>query len=328
MKITVAITTFSEGEYLDRLLQDLSRQNFSESFEIILVEAGKYDLERAQINLGCHAAKLVFHHLNGLSRTRALNFIFAAARGDLIVRLDARSHVNSDYLTRIHALSVDSGAANVGGIMKPIALTESQAIIANIMDHPLSFGGARARQSSFSGFADSVYLGAFRKSICGYGDEWFDSAHPRISEDSDLNYRIRWNGGKVFVDSAIVVGHYPREDLKKFFRLCFNYGVGRGIFVIKHRLFSAYRQLVPPISLFVFLLLSLLSFFYPLVILLLFFLVLIYVGMIFFASFLISKDLKQIAKLFSGFVGCHGFWTAGLIFSPVFYLRELRNAGQ
>ena len=326
MKITVAITTFNEGAYLDGLLQDLSRQNFSENFEIILVEAGSYDFERAKRNVGRHAAKLVFHHLDGLDRTHALNFIFDTAQGDLIVRLDARSHINSDYLTSIYALSIDSGAENVGGVMKPIGRTMSQLIIAKIMSHPLSFGGARARRSNFSGLADSVYLGAFRKNICNHGDEWFDSTHPKISEDSDLNYRIRRNGGKVFVDSAIVVEHYPREDLKKFYRLCFNYGVGRGLFVIKHRLFSAYRQLVPPLSVFIFLFLALLGFFNPLANLLLLFLVSFYAGMVFFVSFQISRDLIQIAKLFIGFVGCHVFWSAGLIFSPVVYLKDLRHA--
>lgn len=326
MKITVAITTFNEGAYLDSLLQDLSRQNFSESFEIILVEAGSYHFERAKRNLGCHADKLVFHHFSGLSRTHALNFIFDAARGDLIVRLDARSHVNSDYLKSIYALSIDSGAENVGGVMKPIGRTVSQLIIAKIMSHPLSFGGARARRTNFSGLADSVYLGAFRKNICDYGDEWFDSTHPKISEDSDLNYRIRRNGGKVFVDAAIVVEHYPREDLKKFFRLCFNYGVGRGIFVIKHRLFSAYRQLVPPLSLSIFLFLALFGFFNPLANLLLLCLVLLYAGMIFFVSLRISRDLIHVAKLFVGFVGCHLFWTAGFIFSPVVYWEDLRHA--
>lgn len=328
MKITVAITTFNEGTYLDGLLEDLSRQNFSENFEIILVEAGSYDCERARRNLGCHAERLVFYHLAGLSRTHALNFIFDAAQGDLIVRLDARSHISSDYLTRICALSIESGAANVGGVMQPIGRTESQSIIAKIMSHPLSFGGAKARRPNFRGLADSVYLGAFHKLICHYGDEWFDSTHPKISEDSDLNYRLRRSGGSVFVDSAIVVEHYPREDLKSFFRLCFNYGAGRGIFIIKHRLFSAYRQLAPPLSFFMFWILAMLSFFNPAVSLLLFFLVLIYCGMVFLSSLRISKNFIQFSKIFIGFVGCHGFWTAGLIYSPVIYFKDLRHAKQ
>ena len=55
MEITVAVTTFNEGEYLDRLLCDLSMQNCSLLFEIVLVEAGDYDIDRARKHLGQHA---------------------------------------------------------------------------------------------------------------------------------------------------------------------------------------------------------------------------------------------------------------------------------
>ena len=52
---------------------------------------------------------------------------------------------------------------------------------------------------------------------------WFDERLPKISEDSDLNFRIRQMGGEIILDSNIIAWHYPRESLKTFFRLCFNY---------------------------------------------------------------------------------------------------------
>jgi glycosyltransferase involved in cell wall biosynthesis len=326
MEITVAVTTFNEGEYLDRLLSDLARQNCTLQFEIILLEAGDYGIDQARKNLGQHADKLVFHHRPGLTRTQSLNFIFDTARGDLIVRLDARSHINSDYLMDVYKLSIESGAENVGGVMKPIALIEDQSFIVGIMRHPFSFGGAKARQLNFSGFADSVYLGAFRKKNCKYGEEWFDSIHPGISEDSDLNYRIRQNGGKVFVDSAIVVEHYPRENLNKFFRLCFNYGIGRGLFMLKHRLFSAYRQLVPPLSFLIAIFLLLFGLFYPVVYILLTFLISLYFALTLAVSISISKSTRQFIASFIGFIGCHFCWTAGLLCAPFIFIKDLRNA--
>jgi glycosyltransferase involved in cell wall biosynthesis len=326
MEITVAVTTFNEGEYLDRLLCDLSMQNCSLLFEIVLVEAGDYDIDRARKHLGQHAEKLVFHHHPRLSRTKSLNFIFDTARGDLIVRLDGRSHVNSDYLMDIYRLSIESGAENVGGVMKPIGSTDVQSFIADIMNHPLSFGGAKARQLNFIGFADSVYLGAFRKSKCKYGNEWFDSTHPKISEDSDLNYRIRQNGGQIFVDSSIVVEHYPRENLNKFFRLCFYYGIGRGLFMMKYRLFSAYRQLVPPLSLLIAVFFLILGLYNPTSFFLLLFLITLYLMVILIVSLCISQSSKQLITSLLGFIGCHFFWTAGLLCAPFIFAKDLRNA--
>ena len=326
MEITVAVTTFNEGEYLDSLLSDLSRQNCSLLFEIVLVEAGDYDIERARKYLGQHSGKLVFHHHPRLSRTKSLNFIFDTAKGDLIVRLDARSHVNSEYLMDIYRLSIESGAENVGGVMKPIGSIDVQSFIADIMKHPLSFGGARARQLNFSGFADSVYLGAFRKSKCNYGKEWFDSTHARISEDSDLNYRIRKNGGHIFLDSSIIVEHYPRENLNKFFRLCFNYGVSRGLFMLKHRFFTAYRQLVPPFSFLIAVLLLVFGFLNPTAFVLLLLLIALYLIVILIVSLSISKSTKQFITSILGLIGCHFFWTTGLLFAPFIFAKDLHNA--
>lgn len=323
MNVSVAITTYNEGPYLDRLLRDLSIQQFELNFEIILVEAGDYDVDRARICLGDLSDKLIFIHEPMLSRTKSLNLIFERAKGDVVIRLDARSHIYPGYLNDIYTLSMETGAENVGGVISPIGLNERQAMIAEIMRHPMSFGGGKARKARYRGYADSVYLGAFRKGKCKYGEEWFDSTHPKISEDSDLNYRIRKNNGKVFIDSSIVVQHYPRETLVKFFKLCFNYGVGRGLFFIKHRIFSAVRQLVPPLSLVGGVFLVMLSFIYPSAVHLLAVTSFLYLLCVLIVAVSVSRNFRQIPLVCIGFVGCHLFWTVGLIVSPLVYRRDV-----
>ena len=323
MDITLAITTYNEGYYLDGLLNDISAQKCKLNFEIILVEAGNYGIDRANAYLGDVSEKLIYIHKPKLSRTESLNLIFALAKGSLIVRLDARSHIDQNYLENIFSLALETGAENVGGVMAPIALDDKQAIITEIMKSPFSFGGGKSRNSKYRGYADSVYLGAFRKDRCKYGQEWFDSRHPKISEDSDLNYRIRKNGGKIFIDSSIVVKHYPRETLVKFYKLCFNYGVGRGLFIIKHRIFSAYRQLVPPISLISAISLLIFGLFYLPAIYLLMGLFAFYLMIILIAAISISKNIGQFTMAYMGFVGCHICWTTGLLISPYVYRQDL-----
>jgi succinoglycan biosynthesis protein ExoA len=322
MDVSVAITTYSEGDYLDRLLKDLADQKCGLNFEIILVEAGNYNIDRAHACLGSLSDKLIFINKPKLSRTEALNLIFQLAKGNLIVRLDARSHVDPNYLEDIFSLAKETGAENVGGVMAPIALDEKQAMIAEIMKSPFSFGGGKSRNSKHCGYADSVYLGAFQKDRCIYGEEWFDSRHPKISEDSDLNYRIKKNGGKIFIDSSIVVEHYPRESLARFFKLCFNYGVGRGLFIIKHRIVSGYRQLVPPISLITTLSLLVFGIFYPPSMYLLMGLLIIYFMIISLVAVSISKNIRQLPMAVMGFLGCHVFWTTGLLISPYVYRQD------
>ena len=326
MDISVAITTYSEGEYLDSLLSDLERQDIDDlQIEIIILEAGNYTISRATKHLGAMTGRLNFINRPGLSRTESLNYIFKMAKGQVIVRLDARSHISATYLKDIFKLSMDTGAENVGGVMVPIGRTKKQELVANIMKHPLSLGGAKSRNQSYRGIADSVYLGAFNKEKCVFGDEWFDSKHPKISEDSDLNYRLRLNGGKVFVDSAIKVEHFPRESLGKFFRLCLNYGVGRGLFIIKHRVFSAYRQVVPPLAFATTITLLIAGFYYPPLHYTLALMIVAYSIIITLAAYRFSKGFSRTVLVALGFAGCHLFWTIGLIISPFVYRRDLIN---
>ena len=249
INLSIVITTYKENEHIKRILTEISYLKESNiSYEIILLDASDFQKEDAEKLLKNKSKFLTFISSPGLSRTKSLNKIFNLAVGELIVRLDARSSIPDDYIDKIYTLYKSSDAEVVGGSMKPIGTSKSQKVVANLMSHPLCFGGSRSRDLNHTGYVDSVYLGAFSNSFLKKNKLYFDGIHPDISEDSDLNYRINKCGGKIYQDSSIFINHYPRENLKDFFKLCFNYGVGRGIFVIKHRNFMFKRQLVPPIA--------------------------------------------------------------------------------
>lgn len=321
-QVSVVITTFNEGEYLDRILDDLGAQDCSGlDVEILLLEAGQYPAERAREHLGPLADRLVFICVPSLPRTRALNTLIRQARGDLVVRLDARSHITPDYLRRVSELSQRTGSENVGGVQVPVGLTQDQALIARVMTSPFALGGAKFRWSAYQGHADSVYLGAFNAHKIRF-DAWFDEEHPLISEDSDLNFRIRQAGGRVFIDSSIVVEHYPRETLRRFFRLCYNYGVGRGLFVIKHRTFSAVRQLVLPAAALAAVLLFAAGFAVPLLHGVLAAGVGLYLVMLLCGALTVTRDIRKVPKVVAALGGCHIFWTLGLVLSPLQYRRD------
>lgn len=318
--LSVVITSFNELDYLDRVFQDLSNQDFDKSkFEILFLEAGNDAMDRAINNLGDSWCLLRYWHIPRLSRTAALNFLVKESSGDLIVRLDARTHIAPDYLTKIYKLALIKKVANVGGVQIPIGESRAQSMIAIIMSHPLGLGGGKFRDKTYKGNVDSLYLGAFSRKYMPE-QPWFDEGQPKISEDSDLNFRIRKAGGKVFLDPDIIAWHYPRKSLKTFFKLCFNYGVGRALFIIKHRQFSAPRQLVLPFSFLLALFLLALGLIYPFLLLILLLGIFSYLTIILFASLRVeNKGLIDIPFLVSGFAGCHFFWTLGLFYGLLTY---------
>lgn len=318
--LSVIITSFNEGPNIDRIFHDLSNQDFDKNaYEILYLEAGSDSKERALGRLGNSSSLLKYWHIPELSRTAALNFLVKESTGDLIVRLDARTHIDPDYLSKIYALSIRENVANVGGVQVPIGKTEEQKKIALIMSHPFGLGGGKSRNIRYRGKVDSLYLGAFSRKYMP-SQPWFDERFPRISEDSDLNFRIRQMGGEIILDPSIIAWHYPRESLKTFFRLCFNYGVGRALFLIKHQQFSALRQLVLPLAFLFALILLGLGIVYPSLYLILFIGIFTYLAVIFFVSFRArGKDFQDVLFLALGFLGCHFFWTIGLFYGLITY---------
>lgn len=323
MLISVIVTNFRDNFYLNKLLLDLSKQDFDKNkLEILLLDAGNYQEKEAKKSLGSLKHNLRFWNVSNLPRTSSLNFLIKNAKANLIVRLDSRSNISKNYLSQIYKLSTETKAANVGGSLKPVGLNFNQNMIAKIMQYPLSFGSTKFRSLNYRGEVDSLYLGAFNKKLIPKGS-WFDEELVKISEDSDLNYRIKKSNQKIILDSSIVVEYYPRESLKSFFKLCYNYGLSRGLFLIKHKTVSAFRQLVLPLGLLLICMLFYIGFIIQLAHEFLLLLILIYVSVLCRISYKLSNTMKESLFIFPGFLGCHFFWTMGF-FPRLFILNNIK----
>jgi glycosyltransferase involved in cell wall biosynthesis len=323
--LSVVITTYNEDSYLDSLLHDLEKQHISGiSIEIIIIEAGTYSQERAENNFLEKKFPLLFYNKPKISRVDALNLLFEIASGDLILRLDGRSSIDKNYIMNIYNLSKINNATNVGGVMLPIGYTDDQKNIARIMQHPLSLGGAKSRDFNYVGYVDSLYLGAFKKNALKKIEKpLFDTQHPLISEDSDLNFRIRKSGGSVFMDASIQVKYHARENIKEFFKLCKNYGVARGLFVLKHKTISAYRQLIPVLALLSSVILLIGGFYIIYLHYLLVALACTYMSLIIYSSFSIKpSSIYLLYKTIISFIGCHFYWTLGFLDSLRIYFND------
>ena len=95
-------------------------------------------------------------------------------------------------------------------------------MIAMMLTSPFGVGGAAFRTGGKSGWVDTVPFGTFRKdyyeSIGG-----FDERLAR-SEDNEINYRIRKNGGKIYMTDEMAVTYYCRETVSALGRMAFANG--------------------------------------------------------------------------------------------------------
>jgi glycosyltransferase involved in cell wall biosynthesis len=95
----------------------------------------------------------------------ALNAAIQSSSADYIIRLDAHTEYAPDYFLKILETFEKSGAEIVGGPMRAIGKTDLQKSIAYCTSTPFGVGDSSFHDENAEGFVDSVYLGAWRKSI-------------------------------------------------------------------------------------------------------------------------------------------------------------------
>jgi glycosyltransferase involved in cell wall biosynthesis len=147
----------------------------------------------------------------------AMNIGIRAARGDIILKIDAHSTYPSDYISKCVRLLQESGADNVGGVLftEPSAETAIAGAIAIALAHPFGSGNSRFRiGSSQPLWADTAAFGCYRRDV--FDRIGFYNEKLVRSSDMDLNTRLRHAGGRILLAPDIVVHYYPRGRLGEF----------------------------------------------------------------------------------------------------------------
>jgi len=132
-----------------------------------------------------------------------------------------------------------------GGTQYNIGEGFIQKTIGLAMELPFAIASAPYRWSKKEQFVDTVVYAAYNKELfdeIGFFEEKFS-----ISEDAEINWRIRQAGYKIFFSPKIKSYYYPRKSVLKFIKQIFRYGILRVNVIKKH--FNALRlfHLIPPI---------------------------------------------------------------------------------
>jgi glycosyltransferase involved in cell wall biosynthesis len=173
----------------------------------------------------------------------ALNAGIEAARGQLVLRMDAHTQYAPDYVRQCVAVIAETGADNVGGAARTTASGLRQRAIAAAYHSPYSTGGARFHNESYDGPVDTVTYGCWpRNTLLSLG--LFDEELVR-NQDDELNLRIIRAGGKIWQSSRIRSWYQPRNSLAALFRQYFQYGFWKVAVIRKHRIPASWRHLAP-----------------------------------------------------------------------------------
>lgn len=244
---------------------------------------------------------------------QAMNRGIAAAKGDIIIRLDAHARYPKDYFEKLVHWSIKTGADNVGGVWNtvPRSTKITAHALAILLAHPIAVGNASFRLGvSKPTEADTVPFGCFKKETFQKYGNYDDRLHR--NQDIELNKRIRSHGGRVLLVPDISCDYYARDTFSSLIKN--NYDNGKWViltaYFTKNLGSLSLRHFIPLGFVIYWLILGLLIVFnqltiwtYPLIVL-----GIIYLFAILSASlieWIKRKEFALVPRLFFGFLCLH-----------------------
>ncbi len=243
--VSVVVACRNEAHHIRRFLDSLLSQELSDlEWEAVIADGlsddgtreilDDYSARFPQIRVIENAGRIVSSGLNSAIR---------AARGDIIIRMDAHTFYAPDYCSVCVETLKQTGADNVGGPARTIASGPCACAIAAAYHSRFSTGGAKFHDVSYEGWVDTVTYGCWRKSVferIGLFDETLVR-----NQDDELNLRLVRAGGRIWQNPRIVSWYSPRPKLSSLFRQYFQYGFWKVAVIRKHKSPGSWRHAVP-----------------------------------------------------------------------------------
>ncbi len=266
--ITIIVPCYNERATIALLLDALYQQSYPrEALEVVITDGDSTDGTPEVIAAWQKTHPEIQISIVNLKKQNipaALNAAIRVSSGEIIVRLDAHSKPQTDYVERCVNALIEKRGQNVGGVwdIRPASQHWMARSIAAGASHPIGVGDARYRYSSQAAYVDTVPFGAFYRSLLddvGMFDETL-----LTNEDYEFNTRIRLNGGKVWFDPQIKSVYYARSTLKALARQYWRYGYWKYQMLRRYPETIRWRQALPPVFVAGIFLFTLLSLFFPL----------------------------------------------------------------
>lgn len=249
--VSIIVPCYNEQATIRQLLDAVLAQTYPRSqMEIIVADALSQDKTRELINMFQRDhPDLPLRIVDNGRRVIpvGLNLAIKAARGEIIVRLDAHSQPNPEYVERcVRALEEGKGS-NVGGTweIQPGGRSWVAESIAVAASHPLAVGDAMYRLNPKAGAVDTVPFGAFRRELIdqiGGFDETL-----LTNEDYEFNTRLRRSGGVVWLDPQIRSIYFARATFRELARQYWRYGFWKWRMLKRYTNTIRWRQALPPL---------------------------------------------------------------------------------
>lgn len=246
--VSVVVPCLNEERYIAACLDSILATTYPrDQLEVLVVDGMSEDRTRAIVATFVERYPVVRLVDNAKRITpAALNVGIRAARGDVIIRMDAHVVYPRDYIPCSVAALEETGADNVGPVVvtRPADSSVVARAIALAFSHPFGVGNSRFRIGSRARrWVDTVAFGCFR---AGLFDRigMFDEELPR-NQDDEFNFRLAKHGRRVLLEPRVVAYYYARASIGQVARMWYQYGYFKPLVAKKVGRVMTVRQLVP-----------------------------------------------------------------------------------
>ncbi len=226
--VTVVVPCRNEEKHIGRCLESILANDYPKERMEILVLDGMSEDKTREIVAG-YADRFPCIRLVDNPQKHipvAMNIGIRTARGERILKMDAHSTYQREYISRCVHYQDAYGAENAGGVWKmvPGADTATARAIVLGLGHRFGSGNANVKVGvEKPTWSDTAAFGCFKKELferIGLYDEKLLS-----SSDLDLNQRIQAAGGGILVVPDVVISYMADANLRALRRHVFADGV-------------------------------------------------------------------------------------------------------
>jgi hypothetical protein len=174
-----------------------------------------------------------------------MNVGIAAARGEIVARVDGHAIVPPDFLSRaVATLARRPDVACVSGALATVGRTSTGRAIAAAMSSAAGVGSARFRTGARrERLVDTVAFPVYRRTTLERLGP-FDEELVR-NQDDELNLRLVRAGGRILLLPDVRIVYFCQPTLRGLWRQYFQYGFWKVRVIHKHGAPAAWRHLAP-----------------------------------------------------------------------------------
>lgn len=297
--VSVVVVVYNGEQYIKECIQSILNLDYpKDKYELILVDGGSNDMT---LNIASEYSIRILHNKRRrIAPGRNLGAL--NAKGKYIAFTDSDCVVKTDWLTSlITTISfTDKDVVAVGGPNLILDTDPPFAKVVGYMQETFLASGGSPQSYRFKHPKYVISLAncnvIYRKEIIC--KEKYDDTF-NVGEDAELNFRLKKAGYKFLYTPKAIVWHHRRTNLKSFVKNMFSYGVAQAEIILKHKDIARWYSFIPALTIFVLILILLLSLVDSRFLFLLTILTVGYVTILFLSTTKLLFKTKKFSVLFS-----------------------------